>query len=83
VQAARVGLISLILGRPVERIKSLATRFQLDISAFELADTPLGHAAAERAVEIVRSGGTEELMMGSLPTLESMGALVNRNCSST
>jgi phosphate acetyltransferase len=43
-----------------------------------IVDVPHSHAAAEKAVEIVRAGEAEALMKGSLHTDELMGAVVRR-----
>ena len=44
----------------------------------ELVDAEHSHAAAEKAVELVRAGKAEALMKGSLHTDELMGAVVSK-----
>ena len=53
-------------------------QFNLDISPYECVDVPHSHAAAAKAVELVREGRAEALMKGSLHTDELMGAVVQR-----
>ena len=50
----------------------------MDISPYECVDVPHSHAAAAKAVEMVREGRAEALMKGSLHTDELMGAVVQR-----
>ncbi len=76
VDAANLGLISPILVGPAERIQQIAQEFGLDISAFEIVDTPHSHASAEKAVELVRQAKASALMKGSLHTDELMAAVV-------
>jgi phosphate acetyltransferase len=78
VDAAKMGLITPILVGPAARVKAVAEKCGLDISAFELVDAPHSHASAEEAVRLVREGRAECLMKGSLHTDELMGAVVAR-----
>ena len=78
VDAAKMGLIRPILVGPVARIQAVAQQCRLDITPFELVDTPHSHASAEAAVRLVREGRAECLMKGSLHTDELMGAVVSR-----
>lgn len=78
VQAAQTGLIAPILVGPPDRIRAVAMQAGLDIDAYELIAAPHSHAAAERAVELVRTGRAELLMKGSLHTDELMGAVVRK-----
>ena len=78
VDAAKMGLIAPILVGPAARIKAVAEKCGLDISAFEIVDTPHSHASAAEAVRLVREGRAECLMKGSLHTDELMGAVVAR-----
>jgi phosphate acetyltransferase len=71
-------LIVPILVGPAARIKAVAQQCSLDISGFELIDTPHSNASAEQAVRLVREGRAECLMKGSLHTDELMGAVVAR-----
>jgi phosphate acetyltransferase len=63
VDAAKMGLIRPILVGPGARIKAVAEKCRLDITPYELIDTPHSHAC---------------LMKGSLHTDELMGAVVSR-----
>lgn len=74
--AAEAGLIVPILIGPEARIRVAAKDAGKDIGALRLIDVPHSHAAAARAVELVRSGEALLLMKGSLHTDELMGAVV-------
>jgi phosphate acetyltransferase/phosphate butyryltransferase len=76
--AARAGIIVPILVGPADRIRAVARAAGLDITAHEIVDAPHSHAAAARAVELVRLGRAELLMKGSLHTDELMGEVVRR-----
>lgn len=79
VEAARLGLIVPVLVGPAARVRNLAGRTNLDISAMEIMDAAHSHDAAAKAVALVRSGRAEALMKGSLHTDELMGAVVARD----
>ena len=70
VDAARQGIIEPILVGPGRRIRKVAGEHGLDITGLPLVDTPHSHAAAAKAVELVRAGEAELLMKGSLHTDE-------------
>jgi phosphate acetyltransferase len=78
VDAAKMGLIAPILVGPRARIEEVAKKCGLDISGFEIVDTPHSHASAAEAVRLVREGRVECLMKGSLHTDELMAAVVSR-----
>ena len=78
VEAARAGIIAPILVGPAERIHAVARTAGLDVSSYDIADAPHSHAAAARAVELVRQGRAELLMKGSLHTDELMAEVVRR-----
>jgi phosphate acetyltransferase len=78
VDAAKLGLIAPILVGPRARIEAVAREHQIDIAGLEIVEAPHSHAAAEKAVELVREGKAEALMKGSLHTDELMGAVVRR-----
>jgi len=78
VEASALKLIVPILVGPADRIRAAAAREDIDISSFELVDAAHSHAAAAKAVELVRAGRAEALMKGSLHTDELMGAVVSR-----
>ena len=69
-EAAEAGIIVPILVGPAAKIRSVAQSFGLDISRFEIVDAPHSHAAAEKAVLLIREGKGELLMKGSLHTDE-------------
>jgi phosphate acetyltransferase len=72
VEAAAVGLITPTLVGPVQKIKEVASRYGIDIAAFEIADAPHSEAAAAKAVELIHEAKGEMLMKGSLHTDELM-----------
>ncbi|MFC5525433.1 bifunctional enoyl-CoA hydratase/phosphate acetyltransferase [Rhodanobacter ginsengisoli] len=76
IDAARAGLIVPILVGPAAKIQAAAQQAGLDISGYRLVDTPHSHAAAARAVALVRNGEARLLMKGSLHTDELMHAVV-------
>ncbi len=78
VEAARAGIITPILVGPAEKIRRAAKESELNIAPYEVVDTPHSHAAAAKAVELVRLGRAELLMKGSLHTDELMGEVVKR-----
>jgi len=79
VDAAQLGLLTPILVGPEQKIKAVAKEHDIDISRFEVVDTPHSHASAEAAVRLVREGRAELLMKGSLHTDELMSAVVARD----
>jgi len=79
VEAARAGIITPILVSPAEKIRATAKEFGLDITPYEIVDVPHSHAAAAKAVELVRQGRAELLMKGSLHTDELMSEVVKRD----
>jgi phosphate acetyltransferase len=78
VDAAKMGLIAPILVGPAQRIRTVAKDAKLDISGYEIVDTPHSHASATEAVRLVREGRAQCLMKGSLHTDELMAAVVAR-----
>jgi phosphate acetyltransferase len=79
VEAAEAGLIKPILVGPQNKIKSLAKALSLDLGGIEIVDAPHSRAAAEKAVELIRSGKAELLMKGSLHTDELLAEVVKRD----
>ncbi len=77
-EAAEAGMISPILVGPGEKIRSIAKSFELDIGGIEIVDAAHSQAAAEKAVELVRSGKAQLLMKGSLHSDEILGAVAKR-----
>jgi len=78
VEAARLKLIVPLLVGPSARIREVASKSNLDIDGFEIADSAHSHDSAAKAVEQVRSGRAQVLMKGSLHTDELMGAVIAR-----
>jgi phosphate acetyltransferase len=79
VEAAEAGIILPILVGPAHKVLAAAQAAGLDIARFELVDVPHSHAAAAKAVELVRSGRAELLMKGSLHTDELMREIVAKD----
>ena len=77
-EAAEAGTITPILVGPKDRICGLAKSVDLDIDGIDIIDVPHSQAAAEKAVEIVRTGKAELLMKGSLHSDELLGAVTKR-----
>jgi phosphate acetyltransferase len=78
-EAAAAGMITPILVGPRERILDVANSVDLKLDGIEIVDVPHSQAAAEKAVEIVRSGGADLLMKGSLHSDELLGAVAKRD----
>jgi phosphate acetyltransferase len=79
VEAARLNLVKPILVGPEARIREVADKAQIDISAVEIVDAEHSHDSARKAVELVRAARVEALMKGSLHTDELMAAVVSRD----
>ena len=77
-EAGEKKLITPILVGPAAKIREVAKKSGLDLSGIRIVDAPHSHAAAAKAVEMVRSGEAELLMKGSLHTDELLGAVVAR-----
>jgi phosphate acetyltransferase len=78
-EAAEMGLIKPILVGPEEKIRGVAQALSLILTDIEIIDVPHSQAAAEKAVELVRSGKAELLMKGSLHTDELLSEVVKRD----
>jgi phosphate acetyltransferase len=76
VEAAALGLIVPIIVAPLARVRKLAAELHVDIESLELVDVPHSHAAAAKAVELVRAGKADALMKGSLHTDELMAEVL-------
>src|SRR5207344_1374756 len=70
-------IIPILVG-PVDKIRKLAKAGGVDIAGVEIVDAPHSQAAAEKSVELVRSGKAELLMKGSLHSDELLGAVTKR-----
>jgi len=77
IAARDAGLIIPILVGPAARIAAAAAEAGIDLSGIEIVDVPHSHAAAARAVALVREGRAEMLMKGSLHTDELMSAVLD------
>ena len=77
--ARAAGLIEPVLVAPRARLLAVAQEAGLNISGIAIEDVPHSHAAAARAVEMVRQGRVQALMKGSLHTEELMAAVVAKN----
>lgn len=77
--AAEAGIIQPLLVGPVAKISAVAEKRKIDLARYEIIDVPHSHAAAEKAVELVRLGKAELLMKGSLHTDELMAAVVRND----
>jgi len=78
VEAGHKGLIEPILVGPAAKIQEIASKARIDLGRAQIVDAPHSHAAAAKAVELVRQGKAELLMKGSLHTDELLGAVVAR-----
>jgi phosphate acetyltransferase len=78
-EAGARGLIDPILIGPFKKIEEIAQEAGLELGIPNIVDVPHSHAAAEKAVQLVRDGQAEILMKGSLHTDELMAAVVARD----
>ena len=78
-EAASQGLIVPILVAPRVKLEAVAEEAGLVLDGVEIVDVPHSHAAAERAVALVRCGKAEALMKGKLHTDELMDPVVDRD----
>ncbi|HEY7088429.1 MAG TPA: phosphate acetyltransferase [Tepidisphaeraceae bacterium] len=78
VEAWQRGLIVPLLVGPAASIAKTAAAAKVDLGKLEVIDAPHSHAAAAKAVELIREGRAEILMKGSLHTDELMAAVVAR-----
>jgi phosphate acetyltransferase len=78
IDAAREGLITAILVGPAAKIAELAKSKGIKLGDAEVVDVGESHAAAAKAVGLVREGKAELLMKGSLHSDEILGAVVSR-----
>jgi phosphate acetyltransferase len=76
--AAAADMIVPVLVGPERKIRDVAETLGVDISSHEVVDVPHSHAAAAKAVELVRSGRVELIMKGSLHTDELLGEVTRR-----
>ena len=77
-EAKSQGLIEPVLVGPKAKVMATAKEAGRSLRGIELIDVPHSHAAAERAVELVRKGEAEAIMKGKLHTDELMDAIIDR-----
>ena len=78
IEAADQGLIRPILVGPAAKIREVARDAAVDLGTTRIIDVPHSHAAAAKAVQLVREGEAQLLMKGSLHTDELLSAVVAR-----
>jgi phosphate acetyltransferase len=78
-EAAEAGMITPILVGPQERITNLAKSLDLTLKGLEVVDAPHSQAAADKAVELVRTGSANLLMKGSLHSDELLSAVTKKD----
>jgi phosphotransacetylase/acyl dehydratase len=76
IDAAEAGMIVPLLVGPERRIRGLAEEHAIDLRPFAVIDAPHSHAAAAKAVALVREGRAELLMKGSLHSDELLAEVV-------
>jgi phosphate acetyltransferase len=75
-EAGEKGLIVPILVGPEAKLREIAMKAGIDLRNTRIVDVPHSHAAAAKAVALVRQGEAELLMKGSLHTDELLSAVV-------
>jgi phosphate acetyltransferase len=78
VEAAQKGLIEPLLVGPANKIAEIAESAKIDLGNLTIVDVADSHAAAKKAVELIRAGKAEILMKGGLHTDELMSAVILR-----
>lgn len=76
-EAAAKGMIVPVLVGPRSKIEAAAQEAGANLKGIEIIEAPHSHAAAERAVALVREGKAEVLMKGKLHTDELMAPAVD------
>jgi phosphate acetyltransferase len=76
IDAARARLIVPVLVGPEAKIRGVAAAESIDLSPYRLVPTRHSQEAAERGVELVRTGEVEAIMKGSLHTDELMHEVI-------
>jgi phosphotransacetylase len=79
IEAGEKGLIVPILVGPEAKIREIADRHGIKLGSARIVDAPHSHAAANKAVELVRTGEAELLMKGSLHSDELLAAVVAKD----
>ncbi len=75
-EVVALGMVVPILVGPVAKIRAAAASAGIDIAGWRLEDAPHSHAAAARAVALVRAGEAALLMKGSLHSDELLHEVV-------
>ncbi|MFK7816879.1 MAG: bifunctional enoyl-CoA hydratase/phosphate acetyltransferase [Gammaproteobacteria bacterium] len=78
IEAAKDGLIEPILIGPMQRIKEVASKGDINIEGIEIISTQHSHDSAKVAVELARDGKASAIMKGKIHTDELMSAVVSR-----
>ncbi|MFT4096313.1 MAG: bifunctional enoyl-CoA hydratase/phosphate acetyltransferase [Rhodoblastus sp.] len=78
-EARDLGLIEPVLVGPPTKIHATAESVGVSLEGLTIEAAPHSHGAAERAVDLVRSGAAQAIMKGSLHTDEVMAAIVRDN----
>jgi phosphate acetyltransferase len=76
IEAGEKGLIAPILVGPAAKIQEIAKQHSIQLGKTRVVDAPHSHAAAAKAVELVRQGEAELLMKGSLHSDELLSAVI-------
>jgi phosphate acetyltransferase len=76
IDAASQRLITPILVGPAAKIQEVAKDAGIDLGGVRIVDAKHSHAAAAKAVELVRTGEARLLMKGSLHSDELLGAVL-------
>jgi phosphate acetyltransferase len=76
IEAGEKGLIAPILVGPAAKIQEIAKQHSIQLGKTRVVDVPHSHAAAAKAVELVRQGEAELLMKGSLHSDELLSAVI-------
>jgi len=79
IDAAEAGIIQPFFVGPAAKIRTVAQKLKFNLGRYEIVDVPHSHAAAEKAVELVRLGKAELLMKGSLHTDELLAEVVRKD----
>lgn len=77
-EAARGGYITPTLIAPHAKLAAAAAKLGLPLEGCHCIDVPHSHAAAEKAVELVRAGKADAIMKGALHTDEVMDAAIDK-----
>lgn len=78
-EAMSHGMIIPVLIGPRDKIDAAALEAEVSLEGIERIDVPHSHAAAERAVALVREGKAQSIMKGKLHTDELMNAIVDKD----